>query len=170
MPSEQVGPKERIESGAAAPALQNVAAISKPSVRALRFGVRRYSAASSSAVSIDFAFVRILRTDGECDSATRGELRGYRCLVRRACFYEIVKNPVGHRFVEGALVSIRGQIKLERLAFDTVTVRHVIDIDPGKIRLTRDWANRSEIIGFKMNPIIPTRRGIGKSLEPCPGR
>jgi hypothetical protein len=170
MPSEQVGPKERIESGAAAPALQNVAAISKPSVRALRFGVRRYSAALSSAVSIDFAFVRILRTDGECDSATRGELRGYGCLARRACFYEMVKNPVGHRFIERGLVSIRGKIKLQRFAFDAETVRHVIDIDSGEIRLTRDWANRSEIIGFKMNPVIPARRGVRKSLEARLGR
>jgi hypothetical protein len=114
--------------------------------------------------------VRILRANSECDSAAGGELRGYDRLARSACFYEIIEDAVGYCFVKGALVSIRSQIKLERLAFDTETVRHVIDIDPREIRLTRDWANRSEIVRFKMYPVIPARRGVRKSLKARIGR
>jgi hypothetical protein len=110
--------------------------------------------------------VWVLGANGECDSATGGELCGYDRLARCARFYEVVKDMVGYCFVERALVSIRGQIKLERFAFDTETVGHIIDIDPGKIRLACDWTNRSEIIGFKMNPVISTRCGIRKSLQP----
>jgi len=84
---------------------------------------------------------RILGTDGERDSAPGGELRDYDCLTRCARLYEIVENAVRHRFVEGVLIPIRSKIKLERLAFDAETIGHVIDIDPGKIRLTRDWTN-----------------------------
>ena len=104
--------------------------------------------------------------DSERDSAAGGELRGYDCLAWCARLHEIVKNTIGYRFVKGALIPIRSQIKLQRFAFDTKTVWHVIDIDPGEIRLTRDWANRSEIVRFEMNPVIPTRRGIWESLEP----
>ncbi len=77
---------------------------------------------------------------------------------------------VRYCFVEGALIPIRSKIKLERLAFDAETVRHVIDIDPGKIGLACDWANRSEIVRFEMNPIIPARRGIWEGLEARLGR
>ena len=110
-------------------------------------------------------FVRVLGTDGERDSAPGGKLRGHDRLARCTCFYEIVQNAVRYCFVEGALVPIRSEIKLERLAFDAKTIRNVIDVDPGKIRLARDWANRSEIVRFEMNPVIPPGRGIWKSLE-----
>jgi hypothetical protein len=118
----------------------------------------------SSTVTGNFTFVRILGTNGECDSAAGGELRGYDHFARRACSHEIVQNAVRDRFIERALVSIRGQIKLERLAFHTEPVGDVIDIDPGKIRLARDWTNRSEIVRFKMYPVIATR-WVRKSLE-----
>ena len=114
--------------------------------------------------------VRILGAHSECDSAPRGELCGHDCLAGRACFQEIVQNPVRDCFVERALVPIGSKIKLERFAFDAHTIRHVIDVDPGKIGLTRDWANRSEIVRFEMNSVIPTRRGIWESFEPRLGR
>ena len=115
-------------------------------------------------------FSRILGANSECNSAASRELCGHSCVARRACFYEIVQNAVRDRFIEGALIPIRSQIKLERLAFDTEAVWHVIDINPGEIRLAGDRTNRSEIIGFKMNPVIPTRCGIRKSLQPRLGR
>ncbi len=115
-------------------------------------------------------FVGILCADGERDAAASGELRGHDRLARRACFYEIVQNAVRYRFVEGALVSIGSKIKLKRLALDTESVGHVVDVDPGKIWLASDWANRSEIVRFEMNPVIPTRRRIWESLEPRFGR
>ena len=86
-------------------------------------------------------------------------------LAWRARFHEIVQNAVGYRFIEGALIPIRSKIKLERLAFDAETVRHVIDVDSGKIWLACDWTNGSEIVRFKMNPIIAARRGISESLQ-----
>ena len=112
------------------------------------------------------SLVRILGAYGERDSAARGELRGHNCFARRARFYEIVQNAVCDCFVKRSLVPVRGKIKFERFAFDAKAVRHVIDVDPGKIRLARDWTNRSEIIRFKMNPINAIRCRIWKSLEP----
>jgi hypothetical protein len=114
--------------------------------------------------------VWMLGANGERDSAARRELRGHDRLVGRACFYEIVENAVCHCFVKGALIPIRSQIKFEGFTFDAETVGHVIDIDPGKIRLTCDWTNRSEIVRFEMNPVIAARRRIWESLEPRLGR
>ena len=96
---------------------------------------------TSSTVAADFAFARVLGMDGERDAAPRGELRGHDRLARCTRFYEIVQNAVGYGFVESPLVPIRSEIKLERLAFDAKTVRHVIDVDPGKIGLASDWTN-----------------------------
>ena len=95
----------------------------------------------SSAVAADSPFVRVLDTNGESDSATGGELRGHDRFARRACFYEIVKNAVGHRFVEGALIPIRREIKFERLTFNAEAIGHVLDVDPGEIWLACDWTN-----------------------------
>ena len=97
-------------------------------------------------------------------------MRGHDRFARSACFHKIVKNAVRDRFVKRALIPIRSEIKLERLTFDAKAVRHVIDIDSGKIRLTCDWTNRSEIVRFEMNSVIPTGRGIRESLEPGLGR
>ena len=116
-----------------------------------------------------FAFVRILRADSEGDPATRGELRGDDCFTRHAGFYEIVQDAVGDRLVERALISIRSQIKLQRLALDTEPIRYVIDFDSCKIRLTGDRTNGSEIVRFKMNPVIAIGCWIRKSLEACFG-
>jgi hypothetical protein len=128
------------------------------------------SAALSSAVPTDFAFVWIFGTHCESDSTARGELRGHDRFARSACFHKIVQDAVRYCFVEGALIPIRSEIKLERLTFDAKAVREVIDVDPGEIGLAGDWANRSEIVSLKMNPVIPTRSGIRESLEPGLGR
>jgi hypothetical protein len=107
----------------------------------------------------------MLSTHCESDSTPGGELRGDVRLARSTCFHKIVQNAVGDRFVEGTRVSIRSQIKLEGLAFDAELIRHIIDVDPGKIGLTRDRTNGSEIIRFKMNPVVSARR-IWESFEP----
>ena len=119
---------------------------------------------ASSPVAIISTFVRILRAHRERDSSTGGELRGHDCLARRACSHEIVQNAVRDRFIEGTLMPIGSKIKFERFAFDTEPIGYVIDIDPGKIRLARDRTNGSEVIRFKMNPVIPARR-IWESLK-----
>src|SRR5438132_1573940 len=79
----------------------------------------------SSTIAANFlrTFVRILGADRERDSATRGKLRGHDGLARRARLHEVVEDAIGHRFVECAFVSIRREIKLERLAFNAETVR-----------------------------------------------
>ena len=109
--------------------------------------------------------VRILCMNSECDSAARGELRGDHCFARRACFDEIVKNPICDCLVKRALIPIRCQIKLERLAFDAEPIGHVINIDPCEIGLTCDRANGCEVVGFKMNSIIPVQSRIWECLE-----
>src|SRR5437868_6571375 len=112
----------------------------------------------------------IFGTHCERNSAARGELRGHDHFARSACFHKIVQNPVRDRFVKRALVPIRSEIKLERLTFDAKAFRNVIDVYPGKIGLARDWANRSEIVCFEMNPIVTTGGGIRESLKPGLGR
>jgi len=124
----------------------------------------------SSAVANDFTFVWILRTNGESDSAACRELRGHDCLPRRACFHEIVQDVVGYRFIESALIPIRSEIELKRLAFNTESIGDIVDIDPGKVRLSGDWTNRSEIVRFEMNVIVSPGRRIWKGLEPRLGR
>jgi hypothetical protein len=124
----------------------------------------------SSAVAPDFSCVRMLGTHCERNSTPGGELRGDVRLARSACFHKIVQNPVRDRFVKRALIPIRGEIKLERLTFHAKAFRNVIDVYSGKIRLTGDRANRSEIVRFEMNPVIATRRGIWKGLKPRLGR
>src|SRR5439155_20167043 len=111
----------------------------------------------SSTVVAASAFIRILGTNGECDSAARGELRSHDHLPRRARFHEVVQDAVGDRLVEGTLIPRRGKIKFERFAFDAEPIRHVIDIDPGKIRLTRNRTNGRAIIRFKMKPVVSAR-------------
>src|SRR5439155_19659281 len=131
---------------------------------------RFWSAAALRAFSSTIAalpaqmLVRIFSAHGESDSAARRELRVHNCLARRACLDEIVENAIRDRFIERALVSIRGKVKFERLAFDTEPVRYVIDLDPGKIGLTRYRANGSEIIRFEVNPVI-SAGWIRKSLK-----
>jgi hypothetical protein len=137
--------------------------------RAARFGARRCSAAFSSLVVASDFLVRIYDADGKGDSAAGGELCSDDCFARRACFHKIVEDTVRNRFVERALVPIRGQIKFQGLALDAETVWHVIDVNPGKIGLTRYRTNGSEIISFKMNPVIPAGRRIRKRLEPRVG-
>ena len=109
--------------------------------------------------------VRIFGADCQRDSTARGELRGDRCLARRAGFHEIVENAVCDGFIECALVTIGCEIKFERFAFNAQTVGNVIDVDPSKIRLAGYGANRSEIVSFEMNTVIALRRGIWKGLE-----
>jgi hypothetical protein len=115
------------------------------------------------------SFVRVFRADRERDSATRRKLRSNSGFTRRTGFDEIVQNPVRHGFIEGAIVAIRCQIKLERLALDAKPIWHIIDVDPGKIRLTGDRTEAREIVGLKVNVIMSARR-IWKCLEPCLGR
>ena len=107
----------------------------------------------------------MLGTDCESDSAPGRKLRGYDGLAWRAGFHEVVQNAVRHRFVKGTLIPIRSEIKLERFAFDAELIGDVIDIDSGKVWLACDWTNRSEIVGFEMNPIIAAWRGILESLQ-----
>jgi len=111
------------------------------------------------------ALVRVIGAHSERNSAARGELRGHDRFARGAGFHEIVQDAICDCFVERALVPIGCQIKFQGLALDAETVRHVIDVDAGKIRLTGDRTNRSEIIGFKMDPVIPAGRWIWKSLK-----
>jgi len=110
-------------------------------------------------------FGRVLGADCQRDSSARGELRRHDCFARRTGFHEIVENAVRDRFIERALVAIRGEIEFQRLALDAETVGHVIDIDPREIGLTGYRTNGSEIICFKMNSIIALGSGIWKSLE-----
>jgi len=64
---------------------------------------------------------------------------------------KVIEDPIRHCFVECAHVAVRSQIELQRLAFNAEPVRHVINIDPGKIGLSCDRAERSKIVGLEMD-------------------
>src|SRR5204863_8201409 len=53
---------------------------------------------------------------------------------------QIVEDPVGDRFVEGALVAVGPEIQLPGIALDARRVRNVLDPDRGEVRLTGLWA------------------------------
>src|SRR5712691_1042591 len=130
-------------------------------VRRLKGQPRVSSAIAANSLRI---FVRILGPDGESDASARGKLRGHYGLARRTRFHKVIEDAVGYRFVKCPLVAIRGEIKLERLAFNAETVRHVVEVDPGEIGLAGHRAKRSEIVGLKMNPIISSG-GIWKCFQ-----
>ena len=110
--------------------------------------------------------IRILGANRKRDSTARGKLRCNDRLTRRAGFNEVVQNTICYCFVERVFVAIRREIEFKRLAFDAPAIRNIIDIDSGKIWLAGDRANRSEIVCFKMNPVIAVGRRIWKRLQP----
>src|SRR5205807_4395831 len=71
---------------------------------------------------------------------------------------------VGDCFVERPLVPIRGEIKLERFAFDAEPIGHVIDVDPGEVWLASHRTKTGEIVCLEMDMIISARR-VGKSFQ-----
>jgi hypothetical protein len=156
--------KGRIESGAAAPQSKIQARSGASEMTAAFLECGGIPPLLSFAVAPNFP-VRILGADCEGDSAARGELRGDDRLTRRAGFDEIVEDAVGHRFVKRSLIAIRREIKFERFAFDAQAIRDVIDVDPGEIGLASDRTNGSEIVRFKMNPVI-SACWIRESLKP----
>ena len=91
-------------------------------------------------------------------------MRRHDCFARGAGFDEVIQNAVGDRFIERALIPIGREIKLERFAFNAEAVRNVVDVDPGEIGLAGNRTETGEIVGLKMNVIIPAGR-IRKRLE-----
>src|SRR5215468_6078468 len=109
---------------------------------------------------------RMFRAYAEGDASTSGELGRNYGMTRCAGGNEIIQNAIGHCFVERADVSIGLQIKLERLAFNADPVGNVIDFNSGEISLAGHGTKRREIIGFKMNMILPSSR-VWKRLQFC---
>ena len=96
-------------------------------------------------------------------------MRGDSRFARRTSSYEIVQDPVRHRFVESALIAVGREIELERLALDAKPIRNVIDVDPREVRLTGHRTKAGEIVRLEMNVIIPARR-VWKHFERRVGR
>ena len=78
----------------------------------------------------------VMKLDVCCVRLTGGSFFMW-LFARRAGLHKIIENAVRDRFIEGALVSVGGEIKLQRLAFDAERVWHVLDYDLGKVSLTR---------------------------------
>src|SRR4051812_21337082 len=72
---------------------------------------------------------------------------------------------IGDRFVERFLVAVGSEIKFQRLALHAGLRWNVIDLDPGKVRLSRDRTERSEIVRLEMDHIVAPGR-IRECLEP----
>jgi len=65
--------------------------------------------------------------------------------------------------VEGALVAVRPHVELERLELQVLLCRDVVKREVGKVRLTGEWAQASELRDLDMDAIVPSGFGIGES-------
>ncbi len=54
---------------------------------------------------------------------------------------EIIKNLVHDRLVERSGIPEGGEVKFQRLGFDTKLVGNIFDADFSEVRLTCDWAH-----------------------------
>ena len=109
------------------------------------------------------------RSNRQADPAAGGEFRSHDHFPGGACPNEVVEDVVCDRFIESALIAIRGEVKFERFCFNAAFCRPVIDRDPREIGLASDRAERGEIRRFEANPIGPDCR-IGKCFEDCCAR
>src|SRR5207237_7393353 len=75
-----------------------------------------------------------------------------------------ITNMLHYRYLECDLTTKRSNIKLERLAFNATAIWHVVDVDPGEIRLSGHRAEAGEIVRLEMSMII-TSRWIWKRFQ-----
>lgn len=79
--------------------------------------------------------------------------------------YEIVKDPVRNRLMEGAFVTVAPEIKLQAFQLNTEFVRKVSDSDRRKVRLSGLRTQTGEFRTIQVNLIIATWIGVLEYLE-----
>src|SRR5437870_5285086 len=103
----------------------------------------------------------MFRPDGERNAAASGELSRHYGIPWRTRPHEVVQDSICHGLIECPDVPIGGEVKLQRLTFDTNAVRDVLNFDPGEICLPSNRAEGREVVGLEMDSILPSR-GIWK--------
>src|SRR5262249_34900541 len=99
------------------------------------------------------------------DAATNREITDHLQAAGAHGGDHVVEDPVGHGFVEGALIAIAPEVELERLELDTELVRNVLNPDGGKVRLPRERAKAREFRAVEGNQVVAFGARIGERLE-----
>src|SRR5580704_1226671 len=111
-----------------------------------------------------------LRDNGGVDAAAHIEARTQTQEARVQRAIEMIGDLVGDRFVEGAAIAERPDIKLERFELDAQLVGHVFEIERREIRLPGARAQAGEFRNLHANRVVGASVRIGKSLELVCGR
>src|SRR5207248_7566637 len=70
---------------------------------------------------------------------------------------QVVEDPVGDRLVEGAFVPVAPEVELEALQLHAGAIRHVRDLDGGKVRLAGHGADAGELRALEPDFVIASR-------------
>ena len=90
----------------------------------------------------------------DSDAAARSEDAGHFDVAWIHQLDEVLHDDVDAILVEVAMAAEREQIKLERLRLHHLHIGDVRDDDVGKVRLTRDGTERSELRAVELHPIV----------------
>ena len=79
--------------------------------------------------------------------------------------YQIVHDDVDAVFVEVAVVAEGKQIELEALAFHELLIRHIGNVDGGKVWLASDWAKAGEFWAVEFDKVVVFRMFVIEGFE-----
>ncbi len=107
----------------------------------------------------------VLGDDRRPDPATHVE-RAFDARATRAdgCD-QVVEDPVGHRFVERAVVTVRPEVQLPGLELDAQGVGDVFDADGGEVGLPGLGADAGELGAVEPDDVIALRLRIHERLQ-----
>ena len=107
----------------------------------------------------------VLSVDSYADSAARGEFAVHESVARLASGDEIIEDLVDDRLVERSGISEGGEVKFQRLGFDTKLVGNIFDADFREVGLACDWAHGSELSAFESDPVVALGAFVLESFE-----
>jgi hypothetical protein len=108
---------------------------------------------------------RVFGNDRKGQSATGRESGLDFHPARLAGLNQVIQDLVDDMLIEGMDVSVRRQIKLERLGLNAELIRNVLDEDLSEIGLARHRAEGSEIRAVEADSIIAAGLGVWKGLD-----
>ena len=111
------------------------------------------------------AFLAVLGNDIGENTATHEEFRRQAHETRLERLDQIVKNAVGHGFVEAAFVAERPHVELETLEFDAGFLGNVVQNQRGEVGLAGFRTQAGEFRDFHVDVKIAMRCRIGESFE-----
>jgi hypothetical protein len=102
---------------------------------------------------------------GELDAASGGEAAFDNGLAGFADFDEVVQHSVDDDFVEGGLIPIGGEVKLEAFRLHAELVRNVAYLQMCAVWLASHRTQAAELRRVQMNGVVPLWRAIGEDVE-----